>query len=72
METYAEITDARTAAAFLKSTVTGDSSERIRLEAVEILSELDDDAGVSAIRELAGSSDDARVRNRAREILSER
>ena len=71
METYAEKTDARTAVAFLKSIIAGDPSDRIRLEAVEILSELDDDAGIPAIRELAGSSNDARVRSRAREILSE-
>ena len=71
METYADKTDTRTAVAFLKSIIAGDSSERIRLEAVEILSELDDDAGIPAIRELAGSSNDARVRSRAREILSE-
>jgi beta-lactamase regulating signal transducer with metallopeptidase domain/HEAT repeat protein len=72
METYADKADARTAVAFLKSIIAGDSSERIRLEAVEILSELDDDAGIPAIREIAGSSNDASVRNRAREILSER
>jgi beta-lactamase regulating signal transducer with metallopeptidase domain/HEAT repeat protein len=71
METYADKTDTRTAVAFLKSIIAGDSSERIRLQAVEILSELDHDAGIPAIRELAAGSADVRIRNRALKILSE-
>ncbi|MDP9177834.1 MAG: HEAT repeat domain-containing protein [Gemmatimonadota bacterium] len=71
METYADHTDSQTAITFLKSIIAKDASERIRLEALEILSELNHDAGMPAIRELAGTSGDARVRSRAREILSE-
>ena len=71
METYADHTDSRTAVAFLKSIISADPSERIRLEALEILSELNHDAGIPALRELAGSGD-AIIRRRARAILSER
>ena len=72
METYAENTDSQTAVAFLKSIIAQDPSETIRLEAVEILEDLDYDAGMPALRELARSSADTRVRERAREILSDR
>ncbi|HLE57352.1 MAG TPA: HEAT repeat domain-containing protein [Rhodothermia bacterium] len=72
METYADNTNPQTAVAFLKSIIAGDPSQRIRLEALEILSELDHDAGIPAVREVAAASADSRVRNRALEILSER
>src|SRR6266576_2108160 len=54
-----------------KSIVLNDPSGRIRLNALEILSELNHDAGIPAVRELALSSTDPRVRKQAVEILSE-
>jgi beta-lactamase regulating signal transducer with metallopeptidase domain/HEAT repeat protein len=71
METYAENAGTETAVAFLRSIVADDPSAQIRLNALEILSELDHNAGIPAIRELARSSPDARVRKQALEILSE-
>jgi len=72
METFAENADTDTAVAFLKSIIAGDPSGSIRLSALEILSEMNHDAGIPAVRELARSSADPRVRRQALEILSER
>ena len=71
METYTENIEADAAVEFLKSIVVNDPSARIRLNALEILSELNDNAGIPAVRELARSSTDPRVRKQAVEILSE-
>ena len=71
METYTENIEADAAVEFLKSIVVNDPSARIRLNALEILSELNHDAGIPAVRELARSSTDPRVRKQAAEILSE-
>lgn len=72
METFAENADTDTSIAFLKSIIAGDPSGSIRLSALEILSEMNHDAGIPAVRELARSSADPRVRRQALEILSER
>jgi HEAT repeat protein len=72
METYSENADSETAVAFLKSIIASDPSGSIRLNALEILSELNHDVGIPAVRELARSSTDPRVRRQALEILSER
>ncbi len=72
METFADNADTDTAVAFLKSIIASDPSGSIRLNALEILSEMDHDAGIPAVRELARSSTDPRVRRQALEILSER
>jgi HEAT repeat protein len=72
METYADNADSDDAVAFLKSIIANDPSGSIRLNALEILSELNHDVGIPAVRELARSSSDPRVRKQALEILSER
>ncbi len=71
METYTENVAAEAAVEFLKSIIVNDPSARIRLNALEILSELNHDAGIPAVRERARSSADPRVRKQAVEILSE-
>jgi beta-lactamase regulating signal transducer with metallopeptidase domain/HEAT repeat protein len=71
MEAYTENVESGAAVEFLKSIIANDSSRRIRLSALEILSELNHDAGIPAVRELARSSADPTVRKQAVEILSE-
>jgi hypothetical protein len=44
----------------------------LRVRAVELLEEVDDNSGVAALREIARSNRDQRLRDRATEILSER
>jgi hypothetical protein len=72
MESYAENVDTDTAIGFLKSIALSDPSGRMRLSALEILSELDNDVGIPSVRELARTSTDPRVRSQAAEILAER
>jgi beta-lactamase regulating signal transducer with metallopeptidase domain/HEAT repeat protein len=71
MEMYAENADAREVVAFLKSTIDKDPSQSVKINALELLAEVDYDAGKAAVRELARSSPDPRVRSRALEILTE-
>jgi hypothetical protein len=71
MEMYAENADAREVVAFLKSVIDKDPSQSVKINALELLAEVDYDAGKAAVRELARSSPDPRVRSRALEILTE-
>ena len=72
METFAEKADTEPAVALLKTIIANDPGASIRSHALETLAEMHDDAGIAAVRELARSSTDPRVRRQAQELLAER
>ena len=65
MEAYADKVDGSVSVEFLKSIIANDPSERMRMSALDILSELRSDAGIAAVREIARSSADSRIRRQA-------
>jgi HEAT repeat protein len=70
LEVYANSTHAPTALALLNSVITNDPSIDMRVRAVELLEEVEDKAGFATLRQVAKSSKDQRVRERAAEILN--
>jgi len=72
MEMYANNADSRDAVAFLKSLIEKDPSQSVKINALELLTEVDSEIGRQAVRDVARSSSDPRIRSRALEILTER
>ncbi len=72
VEVYGESADATVALEFLKSLIARDPEQAIKLRAVELLGDLDDDAGVPSLRDIARRNPEPAVRRRANEILSNR
>jgi beta-lactamase regulating signal transducer with metallopeptidase domain/HEAT repeat protein len=72
VETYGLNAPKGTAASYLQAIASENTSSiGIKLHALELLADLDDDAGVPALRELARSAD-AAVRDRAAQLLTRR
>ena len=72
LDVYANSAHAPTAIALLKSVIASNAPMDLRVRAVELLEEVEDDAGIPALREVARSGRDERLRNRATEILNDR
>jgi len=71
LEAYVQDADSRAAVEFLKTIITKDPSARMKLDALEMLPDVHNGDGIAAVREIAQSSADPRVRRRAMEILAE-
>jgi HEAT repeat protein len=72
LDVYANSASAPTAVTLLRSVIDSDLSIDMRIRAVELLEDVDDYAGVPALREVARSGKDQRLRDRATEILNDR
>jgi len=72
LEVYTNATSARVAIALLSSVMENDPDTEMRVRAVELLEEIDDDAGIPVLRQIAKSNKDQRLRDRAAEILNDR
>ncbi len=71
LEAYADHAENARAISLLRSVVLGDRSEMIRVRALELLEDVGE-RGMDAIREFARTSTNPVIRERAREILSDR
>ena len=72
LDVYANSAYAAAALALLKSVIASDTNIELRVRAVELLEEVEDDAGLATLREVARSGRDQRLRDRAAEILNDR
>lgn len=72
MEAYGENTRPTVALNFLRDVIARDPDPSIRMRALGLLGELDDDAGLATLRDIARNSRDPNLRSRATDILSER
>ncbi|MBA3342561.1 MAG: HEAT repeat domain-containing protein [Gemmatimonadaceae bacterium] len=72
LEVHAESMRPLTAIVMLRSVMASDASVEMRLRALELLGELNDDAGIGAVREVARSHREPAMRSRAVEILNDR
>jgi hypothetical protein len=71
LEIYADHAKRPQAVSLLTSIVQRDSREEMRLRALELLAD-HDDRGLTAVRELARTSTNPVIRDRAREIIADR
>jgi len=72
LEVYANSAHTQAAIALLNSVIANDPSVDMRVRAVELLQDVDDDAGIPVLRQIAKSNKDQRVRERAADILNDR
>jgi beta-lactamase regulating signal transducer with metallopeptidase domain/HEAT repeat protein len=72
LKVYAESAKPGDAVAMLKSVMANDESAEMRMHAVELLDDVEGSEATLALREIASSNHDERVRSRAREILRDR
>jgi HEAT repeat protein len=72
LEVYANSAHTQAAIALLNSVIASDPSVDMRVRAVELLQDVDDDAGIPDLRQNARSNRDQRVRERAADILNDR
>ena len=71
LDVYANSAYAIDAIRLLKSVIASDMNIELRVRAVELLDDVEGDAGRAALREVARSAKDQRLRNRAAEILDD-
>ncbi|MBA2707371.1 MAG: HEAT repeat domain-containing protein, partial [Gemmatimonadaceae bacterium] len=72
IETYASSARPTAAVTMLKAIIAADGNEDVRMQALESLSEVDNDIAWKAVAEIARSSADAGLRARAVELIRER
>ena len=71
LEIYADHADRTRAVGLLRSVIVNDREQELRLRALDLLAD-QDDRGMTAVRELARTSTNPVIRDRAREIIADR